>query len=147
MPVLVYLDQSEGHIKKSSLEAACYASKIAELQGITADGIILGNVQDDLASLGKYGLKRIHTIKNDVLDNMDAQLFTRIIAEAARSIDARVIIFTNNFNGKAIAPMLSVRLKAGLVTGAVTLPEMQNGFMVRKNVFSGKAFAQVSINT
>ena len=147
MPVLVYLDQSEGHIKKSSLEAACYASKIAELQGITADGIILGNVQDDLASLGKYGLKRIHTIKNNVLDNMDAQLFTRIIAEAARSIDARVIIFTNNFNGKAIAPMLSVRLKAGLVTGAVTLPEMQNGFMVRKNVFSGKAFAHISINT
>jgi electron transfer flavoprotein alpha subunit len=58
-----------------------------------------------------------------------------------------VIIFSNNFNGKAIAPRLSVRLKAGLVSGAVALPETLNGFIVKKSVFSGKAFANVSIKT
>ena len=58
-----------------------------------------------------------------------------------------MIIFSNNFNGKAIAPRLSVRLKAGLVSGAVALPELSNGFVVKKNVFSGKAFANVSIKT
>ena len=58
-----------------------------------------------------------------------------------------MIIFSNNFNGKAIAPRLSVRLKAGLVSGAVSLPDITNGFIVKKNVFSGKAFANVSIKT
>jgi electron transfer flavoprotein alpha subunit len=145
--VLVFLDQSEGHIKKSSLEAAAYGAKVAELLGTTADAIVLGNVTDDLASLGNYGIKKVHTVKDDTLDHVDAQVFTKIIADAAKAMDAKVIIFSNNFNGKAIAPRLSVRLKAGLVSGAVALPDLSNGFTVKKNVFSGKAFAHVSIST
>ena len=154
--VLVFLDQSEGHIKKSSFEAASYGAKVAELLGTTADAIVLGNVADDLASLGNYGIKKVHTVKNAALDHVDAQSFTKIIADAAKAIDAKVIIFSNNFNGKAIAPRLSVRLKAGLVSGAVALPDLSNarpdepvgrGFTVKKNVFSGKAFANITVTS
>jgi len=145
--VLVFLDQSEGHIKKSSFEAASYGAKVAELLGTTADAIVLGNVADDLASLGNYGIKKVHTVKNAALDHVDAQVFTKIIADAAKAIDAKVIIFSNNFNGKAIAPRLSVRLKAGLISGAVALPDLSNGFTVKKNVFSGKAFANITVTT
>ncbi len=147
MSVLIFLDQSEGQIKKSSLEAASYGAKVAELMGTSADAIILGTVNDDLTALGKYGIKKVHTIKNDSLNSLDAQVFAKIIADAATAINANVVIFSNNFNGKAIAPRLSVRLKAGLVSGAVALPDLSNGFVVRKNVFSGKAFANVSITT
>ncbi len=147
MSVLIFLDQSEGHIKKSSLEAASYGAKVAELLGTTADAIVLGNVADDLASLGNYGIKKVHTVKNAALDHVDAQVFTKIIADAAKAIDAKVIIFSNNFNGKAIAPRLSVRLKAGLVSGAVALPDLSIGFTVKKNVFSGKAFANITVTT
>ncbi len=147
MSVLIFLDQSEGHIKKNSFEAASYGAKVAELLGTTADGIVLGNVNDDLAALGAYRLKRIHHFKNPELNNLDAQVFTNVIAEAAERIGATVIIFSNNADGKAIAPRLSVKLKAGLVSGAVALPDISNGFVVKKNVFSGKAFANVSVTT
>jgi len=147
MSVLIFLDQSEGHIKKNSFEAASYGAKLAENLGTTAEGIVLGTVNDDLASLGKYGLKKIYTIKDESLNNFDDEVFTHVIAEAAKKTDSKVIVFSNNFNGKAVAPRLSVRLKAGLVTGAVALPETTNGFVVKKNVFSGKAFANVAIKT
>jgi len=147
MSVLIFLDQADGHIKKSSFEAASYGAKLAQDLNASAEGIVLGNVQDDLPSLGKYGLNKIHTVKNDVLNNFDDEVFSHIIAEAAKNTGAKVIIFSNNFNGKSIAPRLSVRLKAGLVTGAVGLPEISNGFIVKKSVFSGKAFANVSIKT
>jgi electron transfer flavoprotein alpha subunit len=123
MSVLVFLDQSEGHIKKSSFEAACYAAKVAEQLATTAEGIVLGNVSDDLAALGKYGLKKIYTVKNDLLNNLDAQLYTQVIAAAVAATNAKVIVFSNNLNGKAVASRLSARLKAGLVTGAVALPD------------------------
>jgi electron transfer flavoprotein alpha subunit len=145
--VLIFLDQAEGHIKKSSFEAASYGAKVAEMLGTTAEAIVLGTVNDDMAAIGKYGIKKIHTVNNDALNHVDAQVFTKILAEAAKAVNAKVIIFSNNFNGKAIAPRLSVRLKAGLVSGAVALPDLSNGFTVKKNVFSGKAFAHVSINT
>lgn len=145
--VLVFLDQSEGHIKKSSFEAAGYGAKVAELTGTTAEAIVLGNVTDDLAGLGNYGITKVHTVTNGSLDHLDAQVFTKVIADAARAIGAKVIVFSNNFNGKAIAPRLSVRLKAGLVSGAVALPDLSNGFTVKKNVFSGKAFAHITVTS
>lgn len=147
MSVLIFLDQSEGHIKKGSLEAASYGAKVAEMIQTNAEGIVLGSIKDDLPALGNYGLKKIHTITNDSLNNFDDAVFTDIIAETAKSTSASVIIFSNNFNGKAIAPRISARLKAGLVAGAVSLPDLSKGFIVKKSVFSGKAFANVSVKS
>jgi electron transfer flavoprotein alpha subunit len=147
MSVLIFIDQAEGHVKKGSLEAMSYGAKIAEQMGTTAEGVLLGSTKEDLAALGKYGVKKIHHVNNDVLNNFDAQVYTSVIAQAAGASGATVIVFSNNTDGKAIAPRLSVRLKAGLVSGAVALPVTSNGFVVKKNVFSGKAFVNVSVTT
>lgn len=147
MSVLIFVDSSEGHIKKASLEAMSYGSKIAQQLGTAAEGVVLGNSGEDLASLGKYGVKKIHHVKNDSLSQLDSQVYADVIAQVADQSGASVIVFSNNVDGKAIAPRLSVRLKAGLVTGAVALPETTNGFVVKKTVFSGKAFANVSVLT
>ena len=147
MSVLIFLDQSDGQVRKSSLEAACYGAKVAAQLGLKAEAIILGSVNEDLTIMGKYGIQKVYTVKNPALDQMDAQVFTRVLADAAIASAASVIIFSNNLTGKAVAPRLSVRLKAGLVSGAIALPDTSNGFTVRKNVFSGKAFANVAINT
>jgi len=147
MSVLIFVDQAEGHVKKGSLEALTYGAKIAQLTGTMAEGIVLGSVTEDLTALGKYGVKKIHHVNNDVLNHFDAQVYTNVIAQAADAMGSKVIVFSNNLDGKAIAPRLSVRLKAGLVSGAVELPETNNGFVVKKNVFSGKAFAHVSLNS
>ena len=143
--VLVFLDNADGHIRKASLEAASYGAAVAKQLGTTAEGIVLGKTTEDLSSLGKYGLIKVHTVAGDALNNFDAQVYAKVIAEAASNAD--VIVISNNVAGKAIAPRLSVRLKAGLVTGAVALPDTSSGFVVKKNVFSGKAFANVAINT
>src|SRR6478672_11305629 len=103
MSVLIFLDQSEGHIKKNSFEAACYGAKVAEGLGTSAEGIVLGKVNDDLAAMGAYGLKKVHSVTNDTFNTLDAQVFTAAIAATAKRIDAKVIIFSNNFDGKAIA--------------------------------------------
>jgi len=147
MPVLIFLDQSEGHIKKNSFEAASYGAKVAELLNTTAEGIVFGKVNDDLPALGNYGLKKIHTVSNETVNNLDSQVFANVLAQAVGMLAAKVVVFANNLDGKSIAPRLSAKLKAGLVSGAFALPDVSNGFVVKKNVFSGKAFANVAINT
>lgn len=145
MSVLVFIDQSEGHIKKSSFEAASYGAKVAEQLGTTAEGIVLGSVTDNVAALGNYGIKKVYTVADAALNSFDAQVYTKVIAQAAANAD--VVIFSNTTTGKAVAPRLSVKLKAGLVSGAVALPDTSNGFTVKKTVFSGKAFANISVTT
>ena len=147
MSVLVFIDTADGHVKKASLEVLTYGAKVAQQLGTTAEGVVLGTVTEDLAALGKYNVKKIHHVANDSLNHLDAQVYTSVIAQVAEASGADVIIFSNNVDGKAIAPRLSVRLKAGLVSGAVALPDTSTGFVVKKNVFSGKAFANIAVST
>jgi len=147
MSVLIFIDTNEGHVKKASLEAMTYGSRIAEQLGTTAEAVVLGSVKEDLAALGKYGVKKIYHANNPGLDHLDGQIYTKVLAEVVEQSGADIIIFSNNADGKALAPRLSVRLKAGLVTGAIDLPDTRHGFVVKKNVFSGKAFAYVAIHT
>ncbi|MBS1761210.1 MAG: electron transfer flavoprotein subunit alpha/FixB family protein [Bacteroidetes bacterium] len=147
MSVLVFIDTAEGHIKKSSLEALTYGADVAAQLSTGASAVVLGSVNDDLTALGKYGIQKIYHATDETLNQFDAQSFTKAIAKAIETANANVIIFSNNANAKALAPRLSARLKAGLVAGAVALPDTSNGFTVKKSVFSGKAFANISVNT
>ena len=147
MSVLIFIDTSDGHVKKASLEAMSYGAKVAEQLNTAAEGVVLGSVTEDLSALGKYGVKKIHQVNNESLNHFDPQVDTNVIAQVAEKTGAKVIVFSNNVDGKAIAPRLSARMKAGLVSGAVALPDTNNGFTVKKNVFSGKAYANITINT
>ena len=147
MKVLVFIDQAEGHVKKSSYEALSYGANVATLVGGEAVGVVLGEVKDDLTVLGKYGVKTIHQVQNSSLNNVDAQVYAKVIADAANAVGASIIVFSHNQTGKAVAARVAARLKAGLVAGAVALPNVSNGFTVKKSVFSGKAFANVSITS
>lgn len=145
MSVLIFIDQSEGVVKKSSLEALTYGADLAKQLGTTAEGIVLGTVSDDLAALGKYGVSKIHQVSNTSLNHVDAQLYASVISQAATASGATVVVFSHNHTGKAVAARVAAQLKAGLVAGACELPNTSNGFSVKKTVFSGKAFAHVNI--
>jgi electron transfer flavoprotein alpha subunit len=145
--ILVFIDHSDSAIKKSSYEVLNYGAALAQKMGTSVEGLILGTVNDDLSGLGSYGISKIHQVSNEILNQVDAQLYAKIIADAISSLHAEIIIFSHNQTGKAVAPMVSARLKAGFVSGAVSLPDISDGFVVKKNVFSGKAFANVNIKS
>jgi electron transfer flavoprotein alpha subunit len=147
MSVLIFIDHSEGKIKKTSLEAISYGAALAKQTGVSAEGVLLGTVSDDLSSLGKYGVQKIHTVSQESLNQLDAEQYISIISTIAGTCGATIIILSHTNTGRAIAPGLSARLKAGLVTGSTALPDTSSGFLVKKNVFSGKAFCTVSIKS
>src|SRR4249920_1350489 len=130
MSVLVFIDHEDGHVKKASLEALSYGSALAAKLGTNAEGILLGTAEGDLSALGKYGIKKIYQVANNELNQLDAQVAAKLIAEAVQSSGAKQIIFSLNTSGKAIAPRVAARLKAALVTGAVALPDTAKGFIV-----------------
>src|SRR5215216_3298145 len=147
MSVLIFIDHTDGRIKKASLEALSYGAKIAEQTGDVAEGIVIGSPAEDVAALRQNSLKKIYQVQNDALNAFDAQIYTKAIAQVAEQTGAKVIVLSNNSSGKALAPRVAVRLKAGLISGATALPDTANEFTVRKNVFSGKAYANVTVNT
>ncbi len=145
MAVLIFIDQSDKTLKKTTPEAISYGVQLASQLGTTADGVLFGPFSEDPSTLGKYGLSRVHHA--EALAEADGQVYAKAISDLVSGGGFDIIVFSNNLHGRAIAPVLSAKLKAGYVAGAVALPDVSNGFVVKKNVFSGKAFANVAINS
>lgn len=148
MSVLVYTENWDGKFKKLSFELVSYATGVAKMLNTQVTAISIGKVDnDELNKLGNYGANKIITINNEKLAALDNQAYSSVIAEVAVKENATVIVISNNNSGKAIAPRLSVRLKAGVGSGVSRLPLSVNPFVVYKRTYSGNAFAHQAIKT
>ncbi len=146
MSVLVYTENWDGAFKKLSFELVSYAAKVAEMMGTSVTAVSIGNVADDeLAKLGNYGAAKV--VKVEGITTLDNQVYTGIIAQIAEAEGAKVVVISHNNAGKALAPRLSVKLKAAVGAGLIALPSSVEPFTVSKKVFSGKANANVVLKT
>jgi electron transfer flavoprotein alpha subunit len=148
MSVLVYTENWDGKFKKISFELISYATGVAKMLSTTVTAVSIGKVdENELKKLGNYGANKIISVNNDKLVSLDNQIYTSVISEISQKENATVIIIANNNTGKAIAPRLSVRLKAGVGSGVSKLPLNLNPFTVYKRTCSGNAFAHVVIKS
>ena len=148
MSVLVYTENWDGKFKKLSFELVSYATGVAKLLNTTVTAVSIGKVDEsELNSLGNFGARKIININNDLLKTFDSQAYTKVIADISVQENATVIVIANNNSGKAIAPRLSVRLRAGIGSGVSRLPLELNPFTVYKRTFSGNAFAHLVIKS
>jgi electron transfer flavoprotein alpha subunit len=148
MSVLVYTENWDGKFKKLSFELVSYASAVAKMLNTSVTALSIGQVgEDELKKLGGYGAQKIVSADNSLLNILDNQTYTGIIAAIAQKENASVIVISNNNTGKALAPRLSVRLKAGVGSGVSKLPLSINPFTVYKRAYSGNTFAHVVIKS
>jgi len=146
MSVLVYTENWDGKFKKLSFELVSYATRVAKMLNTSVTAVSIGKVdENELIRLGSYGAHKIININNDQLTAFDSQAYTSVLSEISQIENSTVIIFSNNNAGKAIAPRLSVRLKAGVGSGVSRLPLNLNPFTVYKRTYSGNAFAHLVI--
>jgi len=148
MSVLVYTENWDGKFKKLSYELVSYAAGLAKMTGSSVTAVSVGNVdQAELKSLGDYGALKVISVSDQNLSVLDSQAYAAVIAEVAARESADIIIIANNNAGKAIAPRLSVRMKAGMASGVSRLPVSLNPFTVYKRTYSGNAFAHMVIKS
>jgi electron transfer flavoprotein alpha subunit len=143
--IIVYIESTNGHLKKSSLEVMTYSKKMATQMGTEVAAICL--TPCDASLVGEYGISKLYQASDARFEHFDSKAFTKAIAEVFTTNGGKVLVLPFNQNGKALAPRLSVRLNAGLVNGANALANTSNGFVISKNVFSGKAVANYQIHT
>lgn len=144
--VLVYTESWEGKFKKSTYESVSYAADVAKKTGGEVVAVSIGNVAaDDLASLGIYGATKVFNVKYDGI--LQPAAFAAILAQAASKVNPKVLIVSQTYTGKSVAPRLAVRLKAGLIAGAVSLPGNTTPITVRKKCFSNKGFTDVTVSS
>ncbi|SDR82349.1 electron transfer flavoprotein alpha subunit apoprotein [Mucilaginibacter mallensis] len=148
MSVLVLVEHTDGNIKKKSFEAVQYAAEIAKQTNTTATALVLGTIADnELESLGNYGAQKVLHVADDRLNDLHARAYVSALIAAAQKEGSKIIVMLHDINGKAVAPRVAIKLKAGMVAGALSYPDLAKGFVIKKAVYSGKAFAFVNITS
>jgi len=149
MSVLVFVENHAGQFKKAGFEAASYASQLAVNLQTTATAVVLGTASEAVVqALGNYGISKVVCVQDAVLDTFEAHAAAKAVADVAKSIGASVVVLSNTYSGKALAPRLAVKLNAALAAGAVELPVVkQNELIVKRTVFSNKGFADLALKT
>lgn len=149
MSILVYVENTDGQFKKSAFEAVSYAKAIADQSGNHVIALSIGNVAEgQLNLLGKYGATKVLNVNTEQLKSFVNQAYTAIIVDAAKSIEASLIVLSNSFSGKGLAPRVAAKLNAALADGAIELPTVSgDNLQVKTGAFSGKAFAFVALTS
>ncbi len=142
--VLVFAESPKGKYEKSSFEAVTYGKKVADMIGGDCVALAIGSAEG-AGELGVYGASKVLQVSG--VESFDSQVYTSIIAQAAESIGAKVVIVCHTATGKSIEGRLAAKMNAGSVAGVNHLPTNDGSFKVKKNVFSGKAIAEYEITS
>ena len=144
MSITVYTENWEGKFRKSTFEAVCYAKKIADMSNEEVKAISVGEIdENELKKLSNFGANTIVSYPK-IKKNNEKGVATIIKNESENS---RIIIFSNTFNAKSIAPRVSVKLNAGLITNVISEIKNLEEISVQRQSFSSKAIESVSLKS
>lgn len=140
MATLVFVETSEGKVRKTSLEAVAYAHQMGA--GVTA--IVLGTISSsELESLGKYGAQKVLHAADSKLDHPVIQVFASVITKAMQDENADVLVLANSSLATPVGAKVAVKINASFASNVVELPSA--GFVVKRSIYTGKAFSLVEL--
>ncbi|MFN4147652.1 MAG: electron transfer flavoprotein subunit alpha/FixB family protein [Runella sp.] len=144
--ILTFVELDNGAIKKTSLEAIAYGTAVAQMTNTQNVVLAIGQADAaDLAKAGAYGATKILHANTPELSNENALAYASVLAAAARQVGAAVIVLPKSGLCDAMSARAAAKLKAGIVSGVVELPDLSGGFKVKRSIYTGKAFATVEV--
>ncbi|MFM7629477.1 MAG: electron transfer flavoprotein subunit alpha/FixB family protein [Algoriphagus sp.] len=143
MAILVYLEQAAGKVKSTSLEAVSFAKALAQKTGEgEVVALALGTMDaSELAKVGKAGASKVLHASDPRLTEGVIQAHTSATAQAFKSLGAKTLVLAKSSLGDAVSARLAIKLDAALVSNVVELPDLSSGYVVKRSIYTGKAFA------
>ena len=135
MSVLVFIEADNGVIKKSSLEAITYGSKLGEVTAVAMGSI----ASSELASVGKFGAAKVLHCSDERLNDGVISATAKLIAEAAGQVGTDLVIMSRSSLVDAVAARVAIKMGASVVANVQELPDTSNGFVVQKRCIYRKS--------
>lgn len=144
--ILAILEQREGELKRSAFEAVSTSADLAKQLSLEAEAVVVGGEISNLNEIGKYGISKVVHLKNNELANYSSSAYAAAIAEYAKESDADYLLFANTSLGKDLAPRVSIKIDAGILTDCINL-QVDGDIVATRPVYAGKALLDVKLKT
>ena len=142
MNTLVFVESAEGKAKKTSLEAVAYAKAMSS--SVTA--LVVGNIDPtSVAQIGKAGATKVLHAGDSRLDQAIVQAYASVIYQAMQAEGTKTLVLANTSLGTPVAARVATKLNASIATNVTELPDTSSGFIVKKSIYTGKAFSKIEL--
>ncbi len=145
--ILVFLEQRENKIKKSSFEAISLAALLASKNGFSAECAVIGNEIENLSDTAKYGIGKVIHYKHKDLENYSSSAYAEILADHIKANSFDIILFSNTALGKDLAPLVSIKVEAGIIVDCINLALTDGKLIVTRPIFAGKALLETKLKS
>ena len=144
MKVLVFIEQRDGKLKSSSLEALSAAAKLTGDQPDQVAGVLVGKGADALVGdLKGKGANKIYVAAGDELEHYNVYSYSRALEKAVKAFAPDVFLGAATPMGRDLFPRLSARLDAGLLTDLVDINFDDSFSGGVKPMYAGKVLGNV----
>ena len=148
MIILVFAEQRDSKIKKSSFEAVGAARALADQLSGSCVALVVGSGVEGIAGdLGAYGASRVIVVDSPRLARHSNSAYAKVIAEVAAKEQAAIVVLPASQMGKDLAPRVAVKLNAGLAADCVALRVENGDVIATRPVFAGKTLLDVKVKT
>ncbi len=146
--ILVFAEQRDGEIKKSTFEAISLAGKLANSAGAEFVTVLIGHdlsgVENNLA---KYGAANIQKYTNENLAVYNSEGYAKVLADAVTQLGADVVFLAATAMGRDLAPRLGARLNAGVATDCVAVSLEDGELKIIRPMYAGKVRTIIKLHS
>lgn len=143
--ILVYLEQRNGNIKKSSYEAAKIGKEFADKLGCDVEAVTIGGEISGLENVGGYGIPKITHLKNSDLELYSASAYSKLLVDFVKSSGADYVISSTTSLCKDLTPRVAAKLDAGIAMDCVAF-DFSEDVIATRPIYAGKALLDVKVN-
>ena len=139
----IWAEVSEGRFKKPVLETLTAGRSFADREGLPLWAIVAsGETLPDnlLQTLADYGADKVILITHGDLQAFISNAYARVLAQYVKEAGLPFLFLPQSYNGRAVAPLLSIWADAAFLSGINAIPEKEGaGYKARRIAYSNKA--------
>ncbi|MEL0318831.1 MAG: electron transfer flavoprotein subunit alpha/FixB family protein [Flavobacteriaceae bacterium] len=138
MSVLVYIENQDQQIKKSSLEVAAYGRAVADAMDTSLIAVTFGLADSEL--LSHYGVDKVCNVQTEGASYFNLSRHSATLARVASEEKAAVLIVSGSANGRYLGPAVAMKFEATYFSNVIGLPLSFAPLKVKRSCFTNKAF-------
>lgn len=142
---MTFAEIKDGKLAPSAKEAVGAARKLAAEKGWKVTAVVVGeNISMLAEELIKLGADKVLSCDSPKLANFIDESYATIMADAAKSESAAVILGGATFTGKFLFGRLAAMLSSGMAADVTALEWDGENILATRPVYGGKAIIKVS---
>ncbi|MEW6027199.1 MAG: electron transfer flavoprotein subunit alpha/FixB family protein [Planctomycetota bacterium] len=143
-PILVFVEQANGQIKRTSLEAVSEARRQADIIKTEVIALIIAEKAETFVKdAGSYGANKFLAVEGADFKEYLTAAYTRAVLAAVSKVNPIAVLFSATPNGKDLAASVGAELKISVIQDCITLGYDNGAFIARRPIYAGKSIITV----